>query len=83
MTTKNQTDTEFNKFVTNIGENDTSFATNVGLKVPGRIEHHMPHNFRIAVYPDGREELQAAYQWHQGSLSGVDWKPVPKVLVDE
>ena len=50
---------------------------------PARIEACFPNGLRIAQYPDGRQELQGAYSWSQGNMGGVDWKPLPVVLIDE
>lgn len=42
-----------------------------------------PIGFRIACFPDGRQELHGAYPWQQGCLGGVLWKEIPRVQVDE
>jgi hypothetical protein len=43
-----------------------------------------PSDFRIAVYPDGSKKLQGAYAWWEGfSKSGVDWKDIPEVYIND
>lgn len=55
-----------------------------GMQIaPARIESPYPNGFRMAQYPDGFLELQAAYSWTCGSEGGVTWKPLPVVNVDE
>lgn len=59
-----------------------------GLMISGallgaiRTESSLPVDFRVLVYPDGRQEAQGAYPWTEGMRSGVTWKDLPKVMVD-
>ena len=54
----------------------------VGIKAQ-RIEHRVPSDFRVAVYPDGVKRLQGAYQWQEGWTNGHTWKDIPMVMVDD
>lgn len=42
-----------------------------------RVEHSVPSQYRLGRYPDGTLVLQGAFQWQQGSETGVDWKTIP------
>ncbi len=48
-----------------------------------RGESSRPIDFRIAVYPNGREIVQGAYQWSQGAMNGITWRDLQFVSVDD
>ncbi|WMC09564.1 hypothetical protein PU634_10590 [Oceanimonas pelagia] len=50
---------------------------------PARIYNNMPSTFRLALYPDGRKVIQGGYVWSEGFQSGIEWKDLPVVEVDE
>lgn len=56
-----------------------------GARIAGaiRMTDTSPKAFRMAVYPDGREELQGGFFWSCGSETGVDWRALPKVQVND
>lgn len=42
-----------------------------------------PRNIRFANYPDGSIRLQGAFLWCEGFKSGVEWRDIDMVQVDE
>ena len=48
-----------------------------------RSEESHPRYLRQVQYPDGRLELQGAYYWFEGFQSGMVWRPLPTVQVNE
>lgn len=54
------------------------------MNKPVRVEHTVPSDFRVAVYPDGVKRLQGAYRWQEGwNNQGFVWKDIPMVMVDD
>jgi hypothetical protein len=48
-----------------------------------RSESSHPYSFRFAQYPDGRRILQGGYIWQEGFKTGIIWRDLPVVKVDE
>lgn len=48
-----------------------------------RSEESHPRYLRQVQYPNGRLELQGAYYWFEGFQSGMVWRPLPTVQVNE
>lgn len=49
---------------------------------PTRIMSTMAKATRMVQYPDGRQAMQGAYEWHEGFTSGFEWRDLPIVLVN-
>ena len=49
---------------------------------PPRIQGSVPCGFRLARR-NGELVFQAGYQWREGNTSGVEWKDIPIVDLDE
>ena len=47
-----------------------------------RMENSTPTSYRLAQYPDGSLVLQGAFQWHQGSQYGHEWRDIPTHIID-
>ena len=45
--------------------------------------HPFPVVFRFAKYPDGSRLLQGGYPYTEGFDSGIEWRNLPEVNVDE
>lgn len=51
--------------------------------VPIRSESKLPLTFRIARYPNSETKIQGGYQFWEGFNSGIVWRDLPTVDVDE
>lgn len=53
------------------------------INMTWRSEESHPRYLRQVQYPNGRLELQGAYYWFEGFQSGMVWRPLPTVQVNE
>jgi hypothetical protein len=58
-------------------------AIQYGFFKAARIVSGAPQYFRQARKPDGQIVIQGGYVWHEGFASGIEWKELPIVDVDE
>lgn len=54
-----------------------------GLFTLEREYSEEPVSIRAAKHPDGKVRIQGAYVWSEGLSSGIVWKDLPLVNVDE
>lgn len=48
-----------------------------------KILHPFPVLFRFANFPDGSHSLQGGFPYTEGFDTGIEWKNIPQVNVDE
>lgn len=53
------------------------------LGLEPETEYGSPVDFRVAKYPDGSRRIQGAYEWSRGWESGVRWRDLPEVEVND
>lgn len=58
-------------------------AIQYGFFKAARIVSGTPQTFRQARKPDGQIVIQGGYVWQDGSTSGIEWKELPIVDVDD
>ena len=71
--------------MTNINQAFKTVATPGGPSylVATRVLHPLPILFRFAKYPDGSRRLQGGFPYTEGFHTGIEWRDIPEVNVDE